>query len=374
MSRSFNGGTAADRIVFSIGNGPPDQGPITMAVLLKSSSGAADQWILDADNGSFVKWGLLLSGGHTFIETDLGGGPAYPTSAWFWLVITKATGSVKPRWHLQNVTTSGAWSHSDGASNVGDVGATATEIILGGQFSGGAGSTLRGSVAVAAAWTSELNDGQVEAACTLSAADLLAASPGWMVRLNQASTATSVTDDTGGGGNQASISGTAVDADEPPGFDYSLTNDVDADGTRAVTDTITGAASVDHAVSGTATVTDAVTGAATVDPGGQGTATATTATTGAATVTHNAAGSLSVVVTATGAPEPAPTPAAHTGNWNSLLAVYRQNITDTRAYLDNPITVCPYHGEPLEAGRTLGTLHCKFGGEVFDLHGNYAFT
>lgn len=371
MSRSFNGGTAADRITFSVGAGPTTQGPITMAALVKSTSAGADQWILDADNGSFVKWGMLFSSGHTFIETDGSGGPAYTANDWLWVVVTKATGSATPRWHIKDVTTSGAWSHTNGGGNVGNVGTGATEIILGGQFTGGASTTFRGEIAVAAAWQSELSDGSVEAACTLAAADLLAASPGWMIRLNQASTATSVTDDTGGGGNQASISGTAVGASDPPGFNYSLTNNVDGDAAVTVTASRTSAASVDHNAAATVTGTATATSAATVNPGGQGAVTVTAAIASAATVTHNADIALTIAAAIATTPEPATTTTTPSGNnWGSLLAIYRQNAADVQRFLTTPLTQCPYHAYPLEPGRTPGTTHCKFGGEIFDLYGN----
>jgi hypothetical protein len=181
--------------------------------------------MINADDGSFVKFGMLTSGGPLFYENDFGsGGPTPPTGVWVWIVGSKAAGASIPRWHVQNVTTGGAWTDANGTATVNDLSGAATEIIVGGQsFSGGAGTTWRGSMAVLATWASVLSDTQVHSACTLLASDLIAASPNWMVRLNQASTATSVTDDTGGGGNQTSLSGTSVDSDVPPGFNFSLT-------------------------------------------------------------------------------------------------------------------------------------------------------
>jgi hypothetical protein len=142
-------------------------------------------------------------------------------------------------------------------------------------------------------------------------------------------------------------------------------------GNSTVTATRTGAASVDHVIDGTSTVTATTTGAATVAPGGQGTATTSAAITGAATVTAVAAGNLAVSAVATGTPEPdvAITPSV-TNNWGSLLSIYRQNAADVQRFLTTPLTQCPYHAYPLEPGRTPGTTHCKFGGEIFDLYGN----
>ena len=119
------------------------------------------------------------------------------------------------------------------------------------------------------------------------------------------------------------------------------------------------------------TVTATTTGAATVAPGGQGTATTSVAITGAAAVTAAAAGNLAVSAVATGTPEPdVATPPSATNNWGSLLGIYRQNAADVQRFLTTPLTQCPYHAYPLEPGRTPGTTHCKFGGEIFDLYGN----
>lgn len=223
-TRAFNGGVAADRITVSAGGATQAQGPVTIAGLVKITSGfSGTGWMLNGDDGSFVKFGLLVSGGPLFYENDFGGGLTPPTGVWVWIVGSKAAGASIPRWHVQNVTSGGAWSHANGASTVNDLSGNATEMIIGGQSFAGSGTTWRGSIAVLAKWASVLTDLQVQSACTLLASDLLAATPSWMVRLNQASTATAVTDDTGGGGNQTAISGTSVDSDVPPGFDFSLT-------------------------------------------------------------------------------------------------------------------------------------------------------
>lgn len=222
-TRAFNGGTAADRIITSAGNAPAVQGPITVAALVKITSGfGGTAWIVDADSGTFQSWGMLTSGGPLFYDNDFNGGPTPTTGAWLWVVGSKPVGASLPRWHVKNVTTGGAWSHSNGGGNVNDLTNAATEIIIGGQYTGGASTTFRGSMAALAAWPKVLTDLEVEAYCTLLAKDLRLAEPSWGVLLNQASTATSVTDFTGWGGNQSSLSGTSVDSDVPPGWDDSL--------------------------------------------------------------------------------------------------------------------------------------------------------
>ena len=371
MSRQFDTSGGADSITFSAGGAAPDQGPITIAVLAKSFSVAGfTMWMARGTKTGTAIWGMLTSnnsGPKIFAENDFGNGVAGLSTSWRWYVMTKASGSALPRIHVWDL--SGAWSHTDNSANVADGSGPIDTIIVGSAGSGANG--WRGSIAVEAVYTTAMNDAAVEAAFTLSAAAAFNASPSWMIRLNQASTATSVTDDTGGGGNQTAISGTSVDADDPPGFSYALTNNVDISGNRAVTATVAGAAEVDHNAAGDRAVTATMTGAATVQPGGQGALSVSAAITGAATVIHNASGDMSVSAVITGTTEPDVTITPPSGNnWGSLLSIYRQNAADVQRFLTTPLTQCPYHAYPLEPGRTPNTTHCKFGGEIFDLYGN----
>lgn len=224
MSRFFNGGTAADYITCSPGNGPAVQGPITMAVLAHpASSSFGNGWMVQGMTASGV-WAILCDSGVLFMENDFtSGGPSHGTG-WCWYVATKASGTVTPRWHMHDLTAGTAWTHANASGTVANNTGPITAIRVGASAAGTAAQTFRGRIAATAVWGSVLTDLQVEAACTTAASDLAAASPAWGVLLNQASTATAVTDFTGGGGNQSALSGTAVDADEPPGWSYSLTS------------------------------------------------------------------------------------------------------------------------------------------------------
>jgi hypothetical protein len=223
MSRFFNGGTAADYITCSPGNAPAVQGPITIAVLAHPSTSAFTGWIVQGMTASGV-WSILCDAGVMFVENDFtAGSPAHGTG-WCWYVATKATGSVIPRWHVHDLTAGTAWTHTNASGTVPNNAGPITSIRVGSSAAGTAAQTFRGRLAAVAAWNSALSDVAVEAACTLAASDLAVSSPAWAVLLNQASTATSVTDITGGGGNQSALNGTAVDADEPPGWSYSLTS------------------------------------------------------------------------------------------------------------------------------------------------------
>lgn len=219
MSRSFDPTAGADSITFSPGAAPPDQGPITVAVLAKAASTAGwTGWMISGRTTGAV-WGFLTSnnaGAKLYAENDFGTGVAGLSTSWRWYVMTKATGSALPRIHVWDLST--AWSHTNNTSNVADGTGPITTLIVGSNGTNG----WRGSIACIAAWDTVLSDATIEATMTLKASDVLAGSPKWMIRLNQSSTATGVTDDTAGGGNQTAISGTTIDADDPPGFNYSL--------------------------------------------------------------------------------------------------------------------------------------------------------
>lgn len=223
MSRFFNGGTAADSISFSLGAGPTSDHPVTIAILAHASSATAwTAWLVEGVNGGSGSWAILTSGNVMFAENDFGsGGPALSTG-WCWYVVGKSASTAVPRWHVLDLTAGTGWAHADNSGSVTSTGVTATGINVGSSTSGNALQTWRGRIAAVATWNSVLSDSAVQAACTVSANDLALAAPSWGVLLNQASTATAVTDFTGGGGNQSAISGTSVDADEPPGWSYTI--------------------------------------------------------------------------------------------------------------------------------------------------------
>jgi hypothetical protein len=66
---------------------------------------------------------------------------------------------------------------------------------------------------------------------------------------------------------------------------------------------------------------------------------------------------------------PAPPAAPVRGGWDSLGAIYRSNAEEAERERTKTIVECPVHLYPLEQGRREGTLHCKFGGDLWDVHG-----
>lgn len=228
MSRAFNGTT--DSVTFAAGKGPETQGGdvtsgtgITIVVLAKAVSATGfTAWFARGRKAGAGVWAFLTSnnaGPKFFMENDFGNGVAGLTAGkWFYYVATKPNAAAPPRYHVANVTDGTAFVHTSGTgASVGNGSGPIDDIFIGQAFPM--------SLAVAAAIPDEWTDSEIEARCTLAAADLLAGigPAGWMARFNQASTATAVVDDTANGGDQTAISGTTVDADDPPGYDYALT-------------------------------------------------------------------------------------------------------------------------------------------------------
>lgn len=228
MARSFDPAGGADSITFATpASIPPDQGPITIAVLAQAADTVAwTGWMVRGYKAGTPILGFLTSnnaGAKLFAENDFGAGVAGRSTAWRWYVMTKASGNVAPRIHVGDPTGTPSWAHTDNTAGVLDGTGPIDTLVVGGT--GGGSNGWRGPIMVAAMADAVWTDAQIEARCTMAALDLFtavnAATKKWMVRLNQASTATTVTDDTGGGGDQTAISGTTVVADLA-GFDYSI--------------------------------------------------------------------------------------------------------------------------------------------------------
>lgn len=206
----------------SVGSAPANQNMTIMALVKPVTNITNDHWVAQGYNASnAAAWGLLETSSKFYSESNFGSGNGTPVlTNWMWACFGKGSGSVKPRWHFRNLTAAGAWAHTDDSANVADLAGPLTGIVIGGRQPGTSG--FLGSIAAIATFAGSLSDAAIEAAA-VSAATLKAASPNWGVLLNQASTSTAVTDLSGNGATQASISGTSVDADEPPGWSYSLT-------------------------------------------------------------------------------------------------------------------------------------------------------
>jgi len=370
MSRQFSTTAGTDSITFSVGNAPPDQGPITIAVLAKATSTAGwTGWMLAGRKSGTAVLGFLTSnngGPRLFAENDFGNGVAGISTSWRWYVMTKASGAAAPRMHVWDL--SGAWSHTDNSATVGDGTGPIDTLIVGSQS--GSSNGWRGSIAVVAADAAAWSDAQVEARCTLAAADLFAASPNWMIRLNQASTGTSVTDDTGGGGNQSAISGTSVDADDPPGFDYSLTPPAPAQGSAAFTLDLHVAPTGARTSAGSAPFTLGMHAAPTGARASAGSAAAHLNLAGHATGSNGTAaeGSANFVLNLATTALGEVAGRGRGSGWGSLYGVLNGQRADDewfRVTWEHP-TTCPIHRGVVLDQNAAGVLHCTFGGHIVE--------
>jgi len=213
VARTFNG--SSDQITLSISTAVANATSGSMFVVVKrandtnwngpitrKSSGGSDESYLDIAPSSHATNNALWSNYAAAVNTT----SIKATAAEGWLILgaTKAAGSATVRHHKYVFGTS-TWSHAD-VSAVGDaIGATGGSIVLGNV----SGDFFAGDLDVAAFFTAALSDANVETLDnSLSAWDTLTPAGMWV--LDQASTATAVTDRTGNGANQTAISGTSV--------------------------------------------------------------------------------------------------------------------------------------------------------------------
>lgn len=298
MSRSFNGST--DYVTFSAGAANIVQGPITMAALVRATSVTGERPIF-AGVGAGFGYLLLVNDGQILVNDYFGSGPTIATGNWYWVVATKAAGNATPRFHVRQI--GGSWTHADGNAAASDDTDVASSIYVGYDGSG----HWSGNIAATAIWDSVLTDLAIEAACTLAASDLKAATPKWMTRWNQASTGTSVTDDMTGGGNQSAITGTTVDSvNEPAGWSYSLSGgSFSSSATSALTFGVTATGQVGKVATATlaATASTTATGAATAGKTATLATTATVTASGSSNLTRSSSLPLNATITASGVVE-----------------------------------------------------------------------
>lgn len=149
---------------------------------------------------------------------------------WVWVVITKATGSVAPRYHKYVMSTQ-TWTRGNGAGNI----ANATSPSGGSlQIGNVAGDFFDGDIAAVAVWTTALSDATLNTIPNNWVSGVLAASPQAAWLLNQASTGTSLSDAVGTA-NQTAITGTSVQSGTIANWSESSTTPISG------TDTASGA-------------------------------------------------------------------------------------------------------------------------------------
>lgn len=215
MARRFGG---TDTLTCAVGNANLTRAG-TVILLVRAYDAVFDLLTTSTDlvfgrNGTADVWGLFLDASKIFATNDFGAGLSGPSdkNIWYALAFTKASGTATYRYHLAPV--GGSWTHADSGSS--NDGSGVTNVLFG---AGPVKGTAKFDIAAAATYGTALNDAGVEALGTSSMATWLGASPSAAWQFNQASTATAVTDLTGGGADQTAVSGTSVAAD-PAGWTY----------------------------------------------------------------------------------------------------------------------------------------------------------
>lgn len=251
MSRAFDG--IDDVIDFSPGTLTTlDGGPITVAWIWKPAAlhnggilwanGAGQVALINPFNDGRI---YVSFNGFTATETYTGG------TDWFMLAITKANGSAVVRGHTFAYT-GGTWTHTDYGSINDSANGPVSLLRVGRNDT--TNEYLHASVAVMGIWLSVLPDLTLEG-MTASLGSWISQSPDALWAFNQTSVATPVPDTTGHGADQSAITGTSVDADEPPGWSYS----VDGAASLAAEGSMTADASIEAmaaaSLSSTATLT-----------------------------------------------------------------------------------------------------------------------
>ena len=205
QARRFDG--VDDTLHFSAGNANPS-GAFTIAMVVKRNSDYPDHALLAFHTSGGTAGMLLLvrgaaQGGDLWLPGNCTGPTFLSADGWVVIVVTKASGLVKPRAHKRPVGSS-SWTHVDFNINLPDQSA-GTQIwtdIEAGYFP----SIDREAMAW---WNTNMNDASVEATFTDTLSNWLAASPAWLVRLDQTDVTATVIDETGNGGNQISRVGTS---------------------------------------------------------------------------------------------------------------------------------------------------------------------
>lgn len=205
-------------------------GAFTFAAIFKRSGSTSDgtQFLASLNAGTNTNQKLAFSYSSTSaMQVTLGGfsrtfGASFTitNATWYCFVATKASGTATPRANLYDYTagTWAGWTNGNGTLD------TNADVITEVQAGNAPNSfPLNGKLAAMGLWSSILADADAETLET-AAANWLALTPAAFWLFNQASTATAVTDQTGNGADQVSITGTSVDnADDPPGFNFSTT-------------------------------------------------------------------------------------------------------------------------------------------------------
>jgi hypothetical protein len=193
-----------------------------VAVVKRASNGAYHSIVQLVNTGGTPIFGMEINDTNGLNANTSANDIPAPTlkvtaaDGWVLLAITKAAGTSIPRFH-KYVFSTATWTRENmGGSSVQGTAAGAGTVQLG-KYSTSLPDYFNGDMSAVAVWSSVLTDDQLdEMVTTLDSWTALSPQAMWV--FNQASTATALSDITGGGANQTAITGTAVAAGDPIAF------------------------------------------------------------------------------------------------------------------------------------------------------------
>jgi hypothetical protein len=218
VARHFTA-ASSEKIVLSLGALGFAFGPATVAAVVRASSDGASKTV----NGVGPSGSLWTFYCPTSNQVTLYNGTGGASSATITLLVSdgwcligagKATGSVAARIH-KYVYTTDTWLHADTGA-LADSGVPATSAAIGAASSTG-NVPWNGDIAAVGIWNVVLTDANVESLAhnvTLNNWNQVDGLKGFWT-LDQPDVTLTVTDQTGGGANQTSVTGTTIVTDTP---------------------------------------------------------------------------------------------------------------------------------------------------------------
>ncbi len=214
--RNFDG--VDDYITTALGSLGFAFGPGTMAAIFRKADDSGSETLLYVGSATTLgnRYSLFFAGATTpTIRCGSGtvNSPLLVEAAddWVFVAVTKATGTVTPRWHRYVFGTS-TWTHQDAGSTLVNSGTPANSARIGATT--GPNTFFHGDMGIAGVASVVLTDLEIEELVTEEAAwaasGMVAVWP-----LTQASAATAV-QDTVGAADETAITGTSVTASDIP--------------------------------------------------------------------------------------------------------------------------------------------------------------
>jgi hypothetical protein len=204
--RSF---AANDRVVTSLGNIELVGSAHSTVILVNLGSTGNFPWFLVWKDSSTVSQYFNIGNSGNVLSWNLNGETfstsTYTSSRWYLFGVSRPGGAAQTvRFHIKDLTNNTVWVHENGGTKDDPA-----ALSGGGTLSIGGGDGTK-DIGLAAVWKSNLSDANYESMTSLAAISALNPNGYWI--LDQASTSTAVTDETGGGANESSLVGTTVNS------------------------------------------------------------------------------------------------------------------------------------------------------------------